>query len=142
MKKFGLILGFMSVILLGIFIWSVLTTDQILQQETRDSLSGQSSDQGEVVVEAEPLDLESGKQTKFKVTMDTHSVELDYDLMKVSSLVNDQGNTLKPLSWNGGSGGHHLKGELTFPALEQKSKSVELLMANISGFDRRFKWNL
>lgn len=101
----------------------------------------QVSEQGDVVLKVNPLSLQAGSEAEFKLNMDTHSVELDYDLIKQSSLVDDQGRILKPISWNGGSGGHHLSGELIFPD-PGKVKTLELRILGLDGIDRKFKWEI
>lgn len=143
MKKLGIFLILMMVVLVGFWVWSVLepnrpTKDQVQQEQ----IAKQFDNQGEVIVEVTPISLNKNEQATFQVLLDTHTVELGYDLLKVSILIDDLGNKLKPISWSGGSGGHHLKGELIFPAISSKAKSVELTISNISGFDRRFKWKL
>lgn len=143
MKKMGIILVIIFTILVGLWIWVLSGSNQIFQNEIKPkAFSPQFDDRGQVTVDITPLSLELGKEAKFKVVLDTHSVELSYDLLRVSSLRDDKDSNFKPLSWGGGSGGHHLTGELVFPGLSAKTKSVELIILNISGFDRRFTWNL
>lgn len=143
MKILGIFLVLILVILIGSWVWIVTGVNQASQGAVKQKeFLKQSDDQGEVIVEATPIFLEPGKEVRFKVVLDTHSVELSYDLLKAASLSDDRGNKLTPISWNGGSGGHHLNGELVFPALSAKAKSAELVIVNISGFDRSFIWNL
>lgn len=143
MKKLGIILVLTLVALVGLWIWVVIGPNQVSQDATKQKVFlKQSDDRGQVTVEVIPISLESGKEVRFKVVLDTHSVELSYDLLKASNLSDDRSNNFKPISWNGGSGGHHLNGELVFPSLAAKAKSAQLIIANISGFDRRFIWNL
>lgn len=143
MSKVGISLILIFITLAGLWIWAVIGSDQTPQKEIKQEfLTKQSSDQGEVSIEVTPVVLEPGKEAKFDVVFNTHSVELDYDLLKVSNLRDDKGNSLTPISWSGGSGGHHLNGELVFPSISAKAKSAQLIIANISGFDRSFVWNL
>ena len=106
-----------------------------------DSYEEQVSDQGDVAIKVKPLSLKSGSEVKFQLSLDTHSVELNYDLVEKSSLTDDQGRTLKPISWDGGSGGHHLSGKLVFPDTD-KVKTLELVISGIDGVDRKFKWEI
>lgn len=143
MKKLGTVLLLMSVVLVGSWIWMVVSSaEPALDQVQQKTLIRQSNDQGEVIVEVTPVVLKPGKEARFEVSLNTHTIELDYDLLKVSSISDDKGNKLSPLSWSGGSGGHHLTGELVFPSLSGKAKSVQLVIADISGFNRSFIWNL
>lgn len=143
MKKMGIILLLILVVLVGLWVWVMISPNQISKEQVQQkTFTKQSDDQGEVIVEVTPISLDAGKEVKFRVALDTHSVELAYDLMKTSKLVDDKGQSLVPFSWNGGSGGHHLNGELVFPSLATETKSAQLVIANISGFDRRFIWNL
>lgn len=143
MKNFGIIMVLILITLTGLWVWAVVDLKQTPPERVQqESFTVQSSDQGEVSIEATPVVLEPGKEAKFNVVFNTHSVELDYDLLKLSSLSDDKGNKLAPISWSGGSGGHHLNGELVFPSISAKAKSAQLIIANISGFDRSFTWNL
>lgn len=153
MKNFGIIMVLILITLTGLWVWAVVGPNQTPQEriqqklfsegkQSNDLFTKQSNDQGDVIVEAVPVSLEPEKEAVFQVTFNTHSVELAYDLMKVSKLVDDKGNNLAPISWSGGSGGHHLNGELVFPSISAKAKSAQLIIANISGFDRSFVWNL
>lgn len=143
MNKLGIILILTMLTLTGFWVWTVMGQSQTQKSRVQEKLlTKQSDERGGVTVAAEPIFLEAGKEASFKIVLDTHNVELDYDLLKVSTLSDEKGNSFKPLSWSGGSGGHHLKGDLVFPAFPAKAKLVQLLIAGISGFDRRFIWNL
>lgn len=92
-----------------------------------------------------------GKTLDFKVAMDTHSVELAYDLTKTAILRINRGREYAPLSWDGGSGGHHLSGKLSFPATDASGQPVlaldvkvlELILKGIGGVPSRvFRWDL
>ena len=137
MKKLGiiLILNLTLIILVGVWVWNNRV------ESNQNQFTEQSDDQGEVTVEVMPVSLEPGKEVKLQVLIDTHSVELDYDLLKLAVLNDDKSNSLKPLSWTGGSGGHHLKGELIFPKISGSTKALELTIARIGGVDRKFKWS-
>lgn len=144
MNKLGLILGVTMIVLLSFWVWAVMGSEsQISNDQLQEkALKTQSSDQGDVIVGVTPVELKPGKEARFKVILDTHSVELSYDLLQVANLIDDQGTSLKAVSWNGGLGGHHLNGELIFPPISDKAKMIELKLKNISNFDRSFKWSL
>lgn len=115
---------------------------QVQQQVVSKAFPTQTDSRGEVEIEVTPKVLEIGKEASFQVTFNTHSVELDKDLTKVSKLIDDQGNQYEAVSWSGGTGGHHLSGDLIFPKISDQAKSAELLISGIGGVDRKFKWEL
>ncbi len=115
---------------------------QPIEQNVQKNFSAKSDSQGEVAVEVTPKILEVGKEAIFQVTLNTHSVELDKDLSKISKLKDDLGNEYVPVSWSGGTGGHHLSGDLTFPKIASQAKSVTLTVSEIGGFERTFQWEL
>lgn len=80
----------------------------------------------------------------FEVSMNTHSVELDYDMTKIATLRDDQGRTYAVQDWNGAAGGHHREGSLTFEVPAGAApKWLELNLAGISGVPTRlFKWDV
>ena len=71
--------------------------------------------------------------------MDTHSVELDQDMSKITILVDDQGNEYKSLRWEGTpAGGHHREGALVFERIKSNSNSIELKIFSIGDVVRSF----
>ncbi|EKD85165.1 MAG: hypothetical protein ACD_38C00074G0008 [uncultured bacterium] len=143
MNKLGIVLILTMVFLTASWVWMVSGSKQDpAPSKIPMTLSSQSDEKGDVAVKVTPISLEPGKQAKFEVVLDTHSVELIYHMVKISSLSDNQGNALNPVSWSGGLGGHHLKGELVFPPLKMDAKSIELFISGIDGFDRSFSWNI
>ncbi len=105
----------------------------------------QVSEGGRVVVEVMPLNLDQPETTlHFQVAMNTHSVELDYDLTRLALLRTDQGDEVKPLRWEGSRGGHHVNGVLYFPAVElDNAQWVEVVIRDVAGIPERvFRWDL
>lgn len=102
-----------------------------------ESLPSQESSEGPVSVKVVPTALSS-----YEITLDTHSGELDGDLVVLSELTDDKGNTYKPVSWEGDPpGGHHRSGVLKFKSLSPKPKSIELKIKDVGGIpERSFKW--
>ncbi|MBI2190320.1 MAG: hypothetical protein HYU49_02145, partial [Candidatus Levybacteria bacterium] len=86
-------------------------------QPVNKTYQTQENSQGEVGVAATPVILSSKENTRFSLVLTTHSVDLDYDIKELSILTDDQKNEYKALSWDGGEGGHHLKGTLVFPKI-------------------------
>ena len=108
-----------------------------------------TDEQGSVGFVVTPLNLTSpGETLDFDVTMDTHSVDLSWDLAAQSTLRTDTSVEVKGLNWPAG-GGHHYEGTLTFPATSADGKSVlegaSRLTLTIQGTDvptRVFEWDL
>ncbi len=118
-------------------------SEAVQQTNSPQKWESKTDDQANVTVVVTPIDLSSqSTEWKFKVVMDTHSVELDQDLVKTTVLVNDQGKEYKPINWDGPVGGHHREGALTFNRIIPTPKSVELKISGIGGVIRTFSWQL
>lgn len=112
-----------------------------LNQKT--SLQTKSNDGGGLSIEATPIDFSFGKPIQFEIVFDTHQGDLDFDLTRQSVLIDDFGNTYLPLEWQGGSGGHHLSGTLTFPLQKEGIKQFKLIIKNVYEVSERvFEWDL
>ena len=109
--------------------------------------SVQTDEGGSVTIEVE-WGKEASGSLIFKVTMDTHSVDLDqYDLGKLAFLRDDMGIEYYPVSWNAAAGGHHRSGTLAFPLPDSvsggKSKFIEMVIQDVAGIEARvLKWKL
>ncbi len=76
----------------------------------------------------------------FEIKMDTHSGSLDYEMDKISYVRDGKGNLIKPNIWDGGIGGHHFSGTLTFPKFDD-SKGFELVIQDVAEVKERvLKW--
>ncbi len=76
----------------------------------------------------------------FDVKLDTHSGSLDYEMAKIFYIRDSKGNIIKPDSWDGGTGGHHLEGNLKFPEFDD-SAGFELVIQDVAGVKERvLKW--
>jgi len=76
----------------------------------------------------------------FDIKLDTHSGSLDYDLEQISYIRDSKGNIIKPESWDGGIGGHHIEGILKFPKFDA-SAGFELVINDVAGVKERvLKW--
>ena len=117
-------------------------TDQ--QTSTKQNWESKIDDQAAVTVTITPTDiLSQSKEWKFSIVMDTHSVELDQDLIKSAILIDDMGKEYKPRNWEGPVGGHHREGVLVFNAIQPMPKSVEIKIKDVGGIqERSFKWDL
>lgn len=84
---------------------------------------------GEVDVKIEPRQLDA-QGAAFKITLDTHSVELSMDLARARLEVN--GTAWSDAAWTGdGPDGHHREGELRFTAQGPAQGTARL---TLSGF--------
>lgn len=114
-------------------------TDQ--QTNSSQKWGAKTDEQANVTVVITPIDLSSkSTEWKFNVVMDTHSVELDQDMVKSVVLIDDQGNEYKSLKWDGTTGGHHREGMLIFSRITPTPKSIELKVSSIGDVVRNFVW--
>lgn len=105
--------------------------------------------QGAVEFVVEPLNLNApGDTLEFMVTMDTHSVELSWDLAAQSVLTTNTGLEVVGLSWSGGVG-HHVEGTLVFPtqtaegqSLVEGVKTLTLMIRGAGANERVFVWEV
>ncbi len=107
---------------------------------------------GGVRITVTPLNLKApGDTLEFEVALDTHTGDLDFDLAALASLRTDQGREVKALAWDGGRGGHHLRGRLSFPArdstglplIREGVRILELILQDIGGSsEHRFQWEV
>lgn len=97
---------------------------------------------GNVSVSIVPQELALGKEARFQVTFDTHSVNLDYDFAQLAKLQDSQGNTWQATAWEGDRGGHHLQGVLAFPTLSTEANTVKLTLSGIDETSASFTWQI
>ena len=110
--------------------------------EENGKLAPQRRTMGAVEVQVTPVRLEANAQPVLNIELNTHSVELDYDLTQVMQLTDDLGNSYKPLVWSGGSGGHHLTGELLFENLKSEAQTLSLTLSEIDGQTAEFMFKI
>ncbi len=114
-------------------------------QSINSTLETEENTEGPVSVTVTPLSLENGSPTwNFEIALNTHSGSIDADLVTVSKLVDDNGKSYKPVSWEGSPpGGHHRNGVLKFNPISPKPKFIELKIKDIGEVpERSFKWDL
>ncbi len=104
----------------------------------------QKDEQAGVTVSVIPIDLAVDSQKwKFDVVMDTHSVELDQDMVKIAVLVDDFGKEYDSMGWEGApAGGHHRGGILIFAPVVPYPQHLKLKIKEIAGVERLFSWVL
>ena len=104
-------------------------------------------EQGMVTVEVTPLNLGMpGDSLVFEVSMNTHSVDLSMDLAQLATLTTDTGLAIRASVWDAPRGGHHVSGNLIFPAsmnglpvLDGASK-ISLEIREVDASLRTFAW--
>ena len=106
------------------------------------TLASQTKTMGAVEIEVTPASIVSGKGIVFELSLDTHSVELNYDYTQIAVLTDDRGNSYQPTQWTGGSSGHHLQGELIFEPLSENPNQLTLTLEGIDNKSEAFTWQL
>jgi len=108
-----------------------------------------TDEQGAVVFTATPLNADAAGDTlDFEVTMNTHSVDVAWDLAARSVLRTDTGVEVQAVSWPIGSG-HHYSGTISFPGRTADGASIldgatvlTLLIRDTDVPERVFIWEL
>src|SRR3989338_624153 len=108
--KIAIVVG----VILIVISFILIKPPQVQPTSTQIDLQALSDDQNTVTFDVDPLPFNVNDPVKFDVSMNTHSVALDFDPAKISTLIVD-GKEIKPTIWEGsGPGGHHRSGVLTF----------------------------
>ena len=106
----------------------------------------QTNDEAMVTVEVTPLNLsdQSAATLDFKIALNTHSVDLGYDLTQIATLSNDAGEKVQPTQWDGPTGGgHHRAGPLSFPEFKNRGQAWTLTLRGIADVpERAFTWKV
>ena len=108
-----------------------------------------SDQQGAVAVNVTPLNLDNpADQLEFDISLETHSVDLSMDLATLATLTTDTGLTIQATKWDAPRGGHHVEGQLLFPALQDGKSILDgasklmLTITNVDAASRTFEWDL
>jgi hypothetical protein len=108
-------------------------------------LATQTSSARSVTVKVTPQNVAGDAKTwSFAIVLDTHSAELNDDLVKSSALLDSAGGRFTPVAWDGAPpGGHHREGVLRFKPVSPQPQSIELQITR-TGEDapRSFRWQL
>lgn len=110
-------------------------------KEKKIPLSPIAVNESGISITAAPIDFSFGQPVQFKITLDTHQGDLNFNLAEISVLIDDRNNQYRPKEWQGGTGGHHLSGTLIFPAVKE-AKWIKLIIKNIGAKEVEFLWNL
>ena len=99
---------------------------------------------GGVTAKATYLNPGGTEDTRFEISLDTHSVDLDiYDLKRLSLLRDDAGKVYQPTKVENKGSGHHRQLVLVFPKLAPGNKRLELVVKDVAGVkERSFVWDL
>ncbi len=145
MKKTAMIVLVLTGILFIVLLQNNKRAGQNAQAPITQTWEARIDEQGSVIIEAQPVELsKTATVWKFKVAMNTHSVELDQDMVLASALADNTGIESKAISWEGDpGGGHHREGILSFKPIVPWPKSLELRVKNVGAVSERiFKWDL
>jgi len=79
---------------------------------------------------------------QFAIVLDTHSSDLNDDLVNTATLVTADGREIRPLAWTGAApGGHHREGLLEFAMTAPWPTAIELKLARPGeAAPRVFRW--
>jgi len=150
MKRSEIIILLLAVFIGGLLVFYDLKSVSNSTQNDSDILNNSQKweskidDKASVVVTVIPSDLSmESREWKFDVAMNTHSVELDQDIIQVAMLVEDFGKEYKPLRWEGApAGGHHREGILIFAPITPYPQHLTLIVNDVGGVQRSFTWTL
>lgn len=101
------------------------------------------SNEGGVEVAVTPIDIKADPEFwSFQVSMNTHSVGLDQDMMASSLMEVGNGKSYNPIIWEGAPpGGHHRNGVLKFKSISPLPSEVVIKIKGVGGIsEREFKW--
>jgi len=139
--KIVLLIIFVILILAG-FVYFALFKKQLSVENLTD-LGPQVNDEGGVSAEVTPIDFSFSTPVKLKIDFTTHQGNLDFDMTKISYLLDDKNNKYIPASWDGGSGGHHLSGTLSFSEPIKDTKTIKFTIENVYNVEKReFFWQV
>lgn len=154
MKTTSKIIIGICVLVIGFSLWLVYVTVRPVGNRLQDANSPvpvqkstkltQTNNQGNVDVSVTPVVLAAGKPAKFDVEINNHVINLDFDMIKISSLSDDSGRSMGTPTWDGSPpGGHHRGGTLTFSTVPETPKSVTLTIKNVANIsERRFTFDV
>jgi hypothetical protein len=108
------------------------------------NLAAKINDENLVTFEVKPIDFSFNEPIRIEVAINTHQGDLDFDMVEITTLEDDEGTVLKPLSWEGSpTGGHHRSGILTFPGINHKTSRIKLTIRDVYDVPKRiFEWEL
>lgn len=113
-------------------------------ESEQTSYKEQVNEGGGVTVTVKPLILTDSGTWDFELTLQTHTVALDMDILKSVVLIDADGQEIPALVWNGDvPGGHHRTGTILFEPLNPVPDSLVLQVKDVAGVDvLTFTWKL
>lgn len=128
-------------IFLSIFYILVSALNKSTDQQKQ--LEPQTNQAGGLNITAMTINTSGRQNATFELVFDTHEGDLVFDFTSQAVLIVNSNREYQPISWDGGSGGHHLSGKLTFPPLPKAAKTMKLVIKDFSGVKERiFSWQL
>lgn len=99
---------------------------------------------GGVMAKVTFLNPKGADDARFRVVLDTHSVNLDaYDFKNIAVLRDDAGKSYVPIAVENKGSGHHREAIVSFPNIAPETKRIELIIKDVAGVKERiFVWNL
>lgn len=157
MKKSSLLIAIPLVILGGLLLYLLISN----QEKGKDNLNPNSNvaatvfdkivyekkinKEGEIEISVEPFGIFSDSSSwDFKVILDSHSAEINGDLVELFELIDEKGVSSKATSWDGSPpGGHHREGVLKFKPITPKPTAITLRINRVGGIaERNFTWTI
>jgi len=112
-------------------------------------LPERDDNQGNVAVNVRPLPwTDQSEEVVFEISLNTHSVDLAFDLANLAVLSTDTGINAQAIRWDAPGGGHHVAGKLSFPArvngksLFDGATELKLTIKGVDVPERVFTWVL
>lgn len=98
----------------------------------------------EVSIQPENLSNDENIEWTFAVSFDTHSEEMNDDVVNISVLRDSSGKEYTPREWRGDPpGGHHREGILVFKSITPQPDSISIVMKRRGEeSERRFTWDV
>ncbi|HEY4483286.1 MAG: hypothetical protein A3I39_01145 [Candidatus Yanofskybacteria bacterium RIFCSPLOWO2_02_FULL_47_9b] len=138
------------IIAIVVAIWFLPSAEVPGPSVSPQALAEQTKQAGEIAIKVVPIDISQDALVwQFKVVLDTHSGELNQDMVAIAVLVGD--NQQKPaLVWQEESlpagrqapSGHHREGVLEFTPITPRPRTVELRMSGLGSVTQVFTWDL
>lgn len=141
-RNISLVVSLLIAVMVG---WTALSGSANSQTGNNEVviLQQKVSNANGLTIEVSPLPFSVDKDVSFEIKMDTHSGDLNFDLIRASYLEATGGKIHTPKEWAGSpAGGHHREGILYFPPLSDKPASIKLILKELYGVDRVFEWSL
>src|SRR3990167_6262240 len=124
MTKLNKLLVIILALILIFILWQLLNNKSQIKQTVKkikptqtitDILQTLENEGGNVTVTVKPEILEIGKDPSFYIEFNTHSVELNFDVVKQTYLLDEKGYQITDAGWKGSPPeGHHRNGILVF----------------------------